>query len=97
MDTFALPESMVGGWPMAVQDSVRMGAGLERIGNPTQLDDDAMERATKMSANWRQVAQLSPNCAGLKWLGEGVLYLLIDQADLAARRWDRAWPTMQFY
>lgn len=82
---FAAPGLVVGGWPVAAQGSIFH-----------QLAEELGDEMAQTERSWRLVLQIGAQAPGLKWLGDGQLYVLIETQDLAARRWDQAWVTMQY-
>jgi uncharacterized protein YwqG len=54
-----------------------------------------LRRAENGASEWQLLWQLEPHDDRFTWVDLGTLYVLIRRADLAARRFDRAWVVFQ--
>jgi uncharacterized protein YwqG len=63
------------------------------------VTDETDPRATELSKgamDWGLLLQIdSDEHAGMRWANNGMLYYWIQQADLAARRFDTTWLVLQ--
>jgi len=76
-------DSWLLGWPDEIQGDVQIECAQVAGGDPE---------------DWRLLLQVnSVEDAGMMWGDAGMLYFMIRADDLAARRFDRVWLTLQCY
>jgi uncharacterized protein YwqG len=91
----ALPHNRLLGFPDTIQDDMRLQCQLVSHGVTDESDPRAAELA-KGAMNWHLLLQIdSDEHAGMRWANNGMLYYWIQQADLAAHRFDTTWLVLQ--
>ena len=79
----------------ALQDDMHLQCQLLSHGVPDEQDPGAAALAAG-ALNWLLLLQVdSDDAAGMQWGSAGRLYFWIEQAALAARRFDNVWMVMQ--
>ena len=96
------PDHRVGGHAVWIQNDGREDAAIATAGGSTGTPEQAREARTKLSpgpaSDWKLLWQIdSDDAAGFMWGDGGRLYLLARDADVRARRFDRAWLVLQCY
>jgi hypothetical protein len=93
-EAFKVPDRFVGGWPIPTQANVFVEAGIDLNGG--QWPDEGTAEYQAAQDHWRQIVQLrGGGPTGLH--REAELYVMVDEGDLAAGRWDQAWVAVQYY
>ena len=93
------PEHQILGHPFPVQNGVADNAEVS-FGGPLPEDREGAEYRRRQDAvrGWRLLLQVdSDNALGVSWGDSGMLYFLLRDDDLAARRFDAAWLVLQCY
>jgi uncharacterized protein YwqG len=91
----ALPHNRLLGNPDTIQDDMRSQCQLVSHGVTDENDPRAAELSSG-AKNWHLLFQVdSDEHAGMRWADNGLLYYWIEQADLAARRFDATWLVLQ--
>jgi hypothetical protein len=98
----ATPDHRVGGHPDWIQGDDREEAALTAVGGSAGTPEAAAAARAKLAPGaakeWRLLWQVdTDDDAGFMWGDAGRLYLLMRDADLKAKRFDRAWLVLQCY
>jgi uncharacterized protein YwqG len=90
----------VGGHAQWLQRDGRLTAelassGVHAGGDPRTWRSADLRRAEAEAESWRLLWQLKPEDDRFTWVDLGMLYVLVREDDLRARRFDRAWVVFQ--
>lgn len=84
--------TQTGGHAQSVQGPVALGAAYDALGLPAVIDERVLDEAE----HWRVLLQMPDDMdLDMNWGASPVAYWMIRDDDLAARRFDRIWFSMQ--